>query len=182
VTFYRRPDVEATVRHRDPVESWTDRTPLPVLAASLMLATGAVYCVLMSFTTPLLPILGRYVTGVRAGVLLLAIAAVDGALAHGLFKRRPVAWWIAVITMIFRLVSSAATFGRANLIEAYSKMGWSSQQLQMMQANPGLRSGVFLYWGLLFCVLFLGYMIWIKRYFRPADVQTSISADPLPSA
>lgn len=47
-------------------------------------------------------------------------------------------------------------------------MGWSQQQVQMMSANPGFRSGVYLYWGLGFSVIFLGYMLWIKRYFTVA--------------
>ena len=34
--FYRDKDVELTCRQRDPVERWTDRRPLPVIAAALL--------------------------------------------------------------------------------------------------------------------------------------------------
>ena len=68
--FYRSRNVAETVRHRDPVERWTDRVPLPVLAFSLMAACGAAYYLLVGVTTPLFPFFGRYLTGNpgRAGI------------------------------------------------------------------------------------------------------------------
>jgi hypothetical protein len=183
VTFYRKSDVEETCKRRDPVERWTDRAPLPVLAASVVFASGAVYCVLMSFTTPILPVLGRYFTGIAAGGLLLLIAALDGFLAFALFRLHLAAWWIAVVALILRLGSALLTFRHANLLEAYAKMGWSQDQLQMMNANPGIRSGVYLYWGLMFSVLFLGYMFWIRRYFKAPNLRNPVQAEPsLPAA
>src|SRR5258708_18750086 len=41
IVFYRRNDVVLTCQHRDPVERWTDRTPLPVLGASLAFFVGS---------------------------------------------------------------------------------------------------------------------------------------------
>ena len=41
VVFYSRADVAETCRRRDPIPRWTDRTPLPVLGASVVLAIGA---------------------------------------------------------------------------------------------------------------------------------------------
>jgi len=55
VVFYSRKDVSETVRHRDPIERWTDQTPLPVLGASVVLAMGALYLLLVGVTTPVFP-------------------------------------------------------------------------------------------------------------------------------
>jgi hypothetical protein len=170
VVFYRRKDVEETCKRRDPVERWTDRCPLPVLAVSLLFGGGGVYYILMSFTIPLFPFFGRYLTGLSGGICLLLIAGLDAFLAYSLFRMSLVGWWIALVTVGLRLASAAVTFGRADLIQAYARVGWSQEQLQMMSANPGVRSGVFLWWSLSFGVLFLGYMIWIKRFFRDRGV------------
>lgn len=176
--FYRQKDVEETCRHRDPVERWTDRCPLPVLAASLIFAWGAVHCVGMSFATPLLPFFGRYLTGPRASIGLLLLAALDAFLAYSLFRLQRQGWWIGLAGMALVLTSAAVTFRRADLLQAYAKMGWSPRQLQMMSANPGIHSGVYLYWGLGFSVIFLGYMIWIKRYFAAPAMASSAGTEP----
>lgn len=177
VAFYRKSDVEETCRRRDPVERWTDRAPLPVLAASVVFASGAVYCVLLSFSMPILPVLGRYFTGVPAALLLLAIAVLDGFLAYALLRSNLAAWWIAVAALILRLGSAALTFHRADLFEAYAKMGWSQEQMRVLTSNPGIRSGVYLYWGLMFSVLFLGYLFWIKRYFKHSTPRGPVEAE-----
>jgi hypothetical protein len=40
-----------------------------------------------------------------------------------------------------------------------------------MEANPMYRSGGFLWFGVAFLVIFLGYLLWIRRYFTapPAE-------------
>jgi len=165
--FYRRKDVEETCKRRDPVERWTDRSPLPVLAVSVLFGCGAVYYLLLAVTTPLVPFFGRYLTGLPGSAALVVIAAVDLFLSISLYRLRLAAWWIAVGMVVLRMISAILTFRRADLLQAYSKMGWSQTQLQQMSTNPGFRSGtVFLWWSVAFIALFLGYLVWIKRYFR----------------
>jgi len=164
VVFYRRKDVEETVKHRDPRVRWTDRRPLPVLALSLLFIGGAVYYLLMSVTMPLFPLFGRYLTGPPAGICLVLLAMLDGFLAYSLFRLQLTGWWIAVAAVALRWASAIVTFHRADLLETYSKMGMPQQQLQLMSANPILRSTVLEYWTAAFGLLFLGYMIWVKRY------------------
>jgi uncharacterized membrane protein len=169
VVFYRRKDVEETCRRRDPVERWTDRCPLPVLAVTLLFGGGAVYYTLMSFTTPMIPFFGKYLTGVRGGAACLFLAVLDAFLATFLFRLKLTGWWIAVVALLVRVASAILTFLRGGLLDVYSKMGMSSKQLEMMSVNPALRPGVMIWSSLVFTLLFLGYMIWIKRYFvRPA--------------
>jgi hypothetical protein len=165
VVFYAREDVKETCRHRDPTPRWTERLPLPVLAASIIFGIGALYYLLLSFTIPLVPFFGKYLTGLPAGVACLVLAALDVVLAVLLFRRMATGWWIAVAAILLRAAAIAFTFRRANLLEAYSRMGWSSQQLQMMEANPMYRSGGFLWFGVAFLLIFLGYLLWIRRYF-----------------
>jgi hypothetical protein len=166
VIFYSRKDVEQTCRHHDQVERWTDRTPLPVLAASVILAAGAAYLALLSITTPLFPFFGRYLSGPAGSVAMLALAALDAYLAVALFRLKYAAWWIAVITVSLRLVSMFVTYGWADLMQAYSKMGLSDSQLQVMRTNPIFRSHAILWWSLIWMIGSLGYLLWLKRYFN----------------
>ena len=172
VIFYSRKDVEQTCRHHDPVERWTDRTPLPVLAASVILAAGAAYLALLSITTPLFPFFGRYLSGPAGSVAMLALAALDAYLAVALFRLKYAAWWIAAITVSLRLVSMFVTYGWADLMQAYSKMGLSDSQLQLMRTNPIFRSHAILWWSLIWMIGSLGYLLWLKRYFKHSGQPT----------
>ena len=75
--FYRSKNVEETFRRRDPSERWTDRLPLPVIAATLLSSFGALYCLVLSFSTPLFPFFGRYLVGPFGTIGFLIIAAID---------------------------------------------------------------------------------------------------------
>ncbi len=178
VLFYRRKDVEETCKRRDPVERWTDRCPLPVLAASLLFACGAAYYLLMSFTTPMIPFFGRYLTGIPGAIGCLMHAVIDAVLAVWFFRKQLLGWWVAIAVLILQTISAAITFTRGDLLQAYSRLGWKSAQLQAMSDNPMFHGHLMLWWSLLFLLLYLGYMVWVKRYF----VTPPIYANPQPVA
>jgi hypothetical protein len=166
IVFYSRNDVAETVRHRDPVERWTDCTPLPVLGGSVAFAVGALYLFLTGITMPLFPFFGRYLFGISGAACFLAFAALDAYFAVAFFRLKSAAWWIAVFVLPVRLISMAITFTRADMVQAYSKMGMSEQQLQMLNSSPLSGNHVLLWWGLLSSVIIFGYILWLKRYFK----------------
>lgn len=173
LVFYSRADVAATCRERDPVERWTDRVPLPVLGACVVFFVGALYFVLTGFTMPVFPFFGRYLTGIRGTAGFLLLAALDLYLAVGSFRLRLAAWWIAIATLSLRIFSMALTYLRADLMQAYAQMGLSDAQLNTIQSNPILRTHVMLWWSLFALIIFLGYLLAIRRYFTttaPATV------------
>ena len=180
--FFNRKDVEETCWRRDPIVRWTDLCPLPVLAVSLLFACGAVYDLLMAVTTPVMPFFGTYLGGLAAVVALTLVAGIDGFLAISLYRLRVAGWWIAVGALGLRLISSTLTLRHADLLQLYAKMGWSETQLQQMSANPVFRSGTMLWWSLAFAVLFLGYLIWIKRYFAVPTDSSSFGLETPPQA
>jgi hypothetical protein len=178
VIFYSRKDVAETCRHRDPVERWTDRAPLPVLGASVAFFTESLYSLLIALTTPMFPFFGHYLTGIPAAGCLAALAALDLYLAIALFRLRSSAWWIAILVAPVRMLAVAFSYGRAGLMQAYSKMGWSDEQMNMLNSSPLLRSRVFLWWGVILMMVFFGYLLWLKRYFKTPDAATSAEALP----
>lgn len=186
VIFYSRRNVLETCRRRDPVERWTDRCPLPVLAACVLFISGAVYSLFFGITTPIFPFFGKYITGIPAGIVFVFFAALDFFLAWAVFRRRIFAWWLAVCVIGIRIISYAITFERRNILEAYSRLGWSSASIQMLRQNPIARSGVIQWWGLGVSLVFLGYLIYLKKYFKPAGPSEIVSSDntsaPLPAS
>ena len=177
--FFSRKTVEETCKRRDPVERWTDRCPLPVLAVSLLLGFGAVYCLLTAVTTPIATLFGKYLTGWPAAVLLVVVAVLQGFLAFALYRLSLAGWWTTLITMSLRLISETITYGHADLLKAYSRMGWSQTRLDYMNANPTFHRGGFLWFGVAISVIFVGYFLWTKRYF-PGSAETEQANDPLP--
>ncbi len=166
VLFYSRKDVAETCRRRDPVERWTDRAPLPVLGVSMVFFTGALYMLLVGVTTPLFPFFGKYLTGLPGAACFLVLAAIDLYLAIGLFRLKSIAWWLAIITIPVRILSMALTYGIADLMQAYSKMGWSDSQLQKINSNPIVHSHVALWWSLASMAALFGYLVWLRRFFK----------------
>lgn len=166
VFFYRQRDVDLTCNQRDPIERWTDRTPLPVLGACVAFFAGSLYTILLAVTSPMLPLFGHYLTGFPAAGGLVLLAALDLYLAIALFRLRISAWWIAVIAAPLRMSATAFSYSRASLMQAYAKMGWSDAQLQMLNSNPIFHSHIFLAMGVVMMLAFFGYLLWIKRYFE----------------
>jgi hypothetical protein len=177
--FYRTSDVEQTCKRRDPVERWTDRRPLPVLAFALLAAVGCTYDLLTSFTTPA-PFFGRYLTGTPGIANFLVLAAVDAYVAYSFFRLKLTGWWVAAIAVAIRTVSVLLTVRSAKLLDAYSRMGWSKRQLDMMRDNPMFHGGFLLGWTAVFLLIYFGFLLWLKRYFRPeaAPGYTQISGSP----
>lgn len=169
IIFYSRHDVALTCQHRDPVERWTDRTPLPVLGASVVLFLGSLYMLTTALSLPMFPFFGRYLTGLPGAACLFGLAVLDIYMAIALFRRQPAGWWLAIVTVPLLLLSMSLTYAKADLMHAYQKLGFSDQQLQIVNANPMFRGHIILWWSLLTLVIFFVYLIWLKRYFRQSS-------------
>ncbi len=178
VVFYSRQDVLETVRRRDPIERWTDLTPLPVLGASLVFAIAAFYALLAGVSTPLFPFFGRYLTGIPGSACFVVVAVLDSYLAGALFRREVSGWWLAIVLVPLRVLSMALTYRKADTMQAYSKMGMSDAQIQMLSANPMFRGHVLQWWGMISMLLLFGYLLWLKRYFKTPE---SSRTDALPA-
>jgi hypothetical protein len=178
LVFYSRDDVYQTCRFRDPVERWTDRAPLPVLGASVVLFVGSLYLLSVGLTMPIFPFFGRYLTGLAAAGCFVVLAVIDVCLAVGIFHLRTYAWWLAVVFAFMRLVSMILTYSKVDPMQAYARMGWSDSQMEMMNSNPMFRNHVILWWGLVSVFVFFGYLIWLKRYFKAS---TAAEAGLLPA-
>jgi hypothetical protein len=115
-------DARLTCEWRDRQERWTDRCPLPVLALSMLLGFGAVALLPNAFTMPAM-IAGRVVTGGAATATYLALAAVLGVTAAGLYRLRPWAWWAEIVLLAAGLANAIPFFQSGRLASLYGAMG-----------------------------------------------------------
>lgn len=132
--FYRSPHVKATCEAAHPEPSWTDRCPLPALAASLWLGLIGLMSLVMPFTyRGLFPLFGSMPGGLTGIALWLLVSAVFFAAAHGIYNLRPWAWWVAFGIAILMSASSVVTFTLRDPMEFYRAMGMQETQLEQIQ-------------------------------------------------
>jgi len=165
--FYASRHVKATCEARDPVTRWTDACPLSVLAVCLWLVFSVPMMLLMPIVGyGVMPFFGFFLTGMPATILCLVLAVIWGYAARLLYKLDPLGWWLILIAMCLLSVSSFLTFSRHDMTEMYGLMHYSSAQLDQIQ-KTGLLTGNHMLWIMAVSMLpFLGYLLFIKRYFR----------------
>ncbi len=167
VLCYRSPHVKATCEVRDPTPRWTDACPLPVLAVSVWQGFGAVMLLMMPLAyNGVMPFFGVLLTGLPGTFLWVGLGGLWAYLAWGFFNLRPAAWWITLGALVLLGLSSVLTFMRIDLIEMYRLMGYPEQQIEQIKAFNFFTGKTALWWMAPFFVPLLGYLVWVKKFFR----------------
>ena len=168
IFFYKSPHVKATCEARDPVTRWTDACPLPVLALCLWLLFGVPMLLLMPIVGHgVMPFFGMFLTGLAGSLLCLVMAALWACAAWWLYKLDARGWWLILIVFLVFMLSTLLTYARHDMIEMYHLMGYPEAQIEQIQ-KTGLLTGNRMNWLMTFSMLpFLGYILFIKKYFRP---------------
>lgn len=161
--FYSASNVRATCEARDPVTRWTDRCPLPVLAASLWFAFGAVSMCIMPLMHSVAPFFGVILSGGAGTFFYLFLAAIWAYCGWRLYHLDLRGWWIVVVVLILFAISSVMTYSRHDLTEIYSRMGYGSEQAAQLQALMG--NYIHTWSSLFFVVPALLYLLYIRKYF-----------------
>ena len=165
--FYRSPHVKATCEAHDPVPRWTDACPLPVLTVSLWLALGVPMLLLMPVLYHgVLPFFGVFISGGGGALAYLILAVVWAWSARALYRLDVRGWWVLVIAICVMSLSHVLTYAQRDLMEMYSLMGLPAQQLEQFKRLNFPSSNLMLWGSLFFLVPFLGYLIYLKRFFR----------------
>jgi hypothetical protein len=173
VLYYARRDVRAAVERLDPEPAWTDRRPLPVLAAAVLLgATGVGW--LSALWTPVIPAPGGVIlTGNTARAVVLAIALVCVAIGWGLYRGVRGAWLAAVALSLAGAAFWLWTLRELDLAALQRAMGASDEELAAMR-RVDLRRGL-LPLTVVAAAVWTGFLLWIRRFLTP----DSPSPDPV---
>ncbi len=176
--FYRSPHVRRTCEVRDPVERWTDRCPLPVLAFSMVMGLAGIAFLGLTARFHVFPVFGTFVAGGTGILLCLLVGGVMLYLSWGFYRLRIRAWWIALALQVLWALSSLATFWRSNIADLYARMGADPRTAAMsaqLFAEPALR------WMIALSVL--GWVVWLlclRRYFDSPQVPPVLSGGEEP--
>jgi hypothetical protein len=174
--FYGSKNVKSTCEARDRKVRWTDRCPLPVLALSLVFGFMAASMPMMGFFGWVIPFFGHVLTGWAGAVVATIATLIFGCLAWGTYRLRKPAWWVAIVVGSVWAMSSVLTFSRGNLVDIYAGMNLPAEQLEMMKGLDSMQSTVFVWSSCAWFIVFIGYLLYVKRYFNtprelPAPVE-----------
>jgi hypothetical protein len=173
VLFYGRKDVKWTCETRDPIERWTDRAPLPVLALALMLGFGAVSMLLMPVANNgVLPMFGKLISGIPGTLLTLVFAGVWAWCGWTIYKLNPIGWWIILIAVLVFGSSAFITFRTIDIGELYRTMGYPTEQIEQMEkfSFGGNFISAIMAAGM---VPFIGFLLWVKTYLPKRNETTA---------
>jgi hypothetical protein len=167
VFFYGSKHVKATCEARDPVERWTDRCPLPVIAGSLMTAFGTLSMLATALSGHgAIPFFGIILSGLPGTLVYIAWALIMGYGAWAMYRLDPRGWWVIFALMCVWPISSALTFWHHDMAEFYQLMGYSADQMAGIQ-KIGLFKGQGMVWLTLFsAVPWIGFLLYLRKFFR----------------
>lgn len=164
--FYRSQSVKATCEAAHPEPCWTDRCPLPILALSIILFYGAISC-LISIPIGVIPVFGRFVTGVPGAMAFLLFAVVLGWLAYAVYRVRIGGWWGTLVFICLGTASALITFVGQDLGQMYAAMGMDEAQLELLST---MDFGTWMPWQIgLGGAAFLVFHLYVLQYFRGRD-------------
>ena len=168
VLFYRSSHVKMTCEALDPVERWTDRCPLPVLAMVLLQVFGAVCMIMM---LPLygraFPFFGVILKGLPAAAIYLVFAAFSIYAARGFYRLQIKAFWIYFVVIVVFGMSGIVSFSGGHLMDYYQAIDLPQAQLQQIEKMPFIHSQYLGWMGATGLLLYAGFLLWLKRYFTP---------------
>jgi hypothetical protein len=167
--FYNSRHVKATCEARDPVTRWTDACPLPVLAFCLWTWFAVPMMLVMPLAShAVMPCFGVFVSGLTGTLFCLVIAAVWGTAGWWLYRLDVRGWWLILIATLLFMVSALLTYSHHDILEMYQLQGYPQAQIEQMQKISLLTSNRMSWLTTLFSLPFLGYLLFIKKYFHKA--------------
>jgi hypothetical protein len=165
VLFYGSKNVKATCEFRDSKVRWTDKCPLPVLAASLLFGVWAVSMLFCGGCGWPMPFFGFIASGIKGTAVVLVVMLLYGYIAIGLYKLSIKAWWCAVLFTILMALSTVITFSRVNLMDLYQKMNFSQQMFDFIKQNCMPNTSTMVLSSSLWFIGVLVYLLYTKKYF-----------------
>ena len=128
-----------------------------------------------------MPLFGVFISGAAGAVVILLIALVLAYLAWGTYRLQMAAWWGTLLLGIAGTLNMVVTFSRTDLMAMYEKMGMPADQLEMMRKTGFVE--LMSHWGpwmgLVSGAVWLGYLLYVRRYFvRSGEGTTATSVAP----
>jgi len=167
--FYGSKHVKATCEARDPVERWTDRCPLPVIALSLISAFGVLSMLGTAVTLHgVIPFFGIFLSGLPGTVFYVVFAGIMGYGAWAVYRLDLRGWWVLFAIMCIMPISGAVTYWHHDVMELYKSAGYSAEEMARIQQFNFFKGGRIIWFTLLGAVPWIGFLLYVKKFFRRA--------------
>lgn len=167
--------VHATCLRRDRKVPWTDRCPMPVLPLSIMLAVSAIAMPLGTISGNVTPLFGVFLSGLAGTAVMLLIALLMAYLAWSTYRLKMAAWWGMLLVGIAGAVNTLFMFSGNTLMTIYQNVKMPPEQLEAMRKYGFFE--MMSRWGpwmsLAGGTAWLGYLLYVRRYFIRSDEQTT---------
>ena len=175
VLFYRSKHVWATCQFKDPRVRWTDACPLQVLALVILCANGLLSMVWLPLNNFTVPCFGVVVDGAVGASVALSIVLLHIYLIWGIYHRKVAAWWTSALYVVLLSVSGMLSMARADLVELSQWMDIPADELDMFEQMGMVEMANSLWWlWIPWAVAFLGYLVYVKRYFGLSEGEGGI--------
>ncbi|HEV2395080.1 MAG TPA: hypothetical protein VG146_22240 [Verrucomicrobiae bacterium] len=170
VFFYQSCHVKATCEARDPLRRWTDACPLPVLGVACFLWLGSVSMLLFPLAYGgVLPVFGTIVSRLPGTLLALVLAGLWFWLGLLWYRLKIAGLWALVAVLIVFGLSNVISFLHLDILELYRRMGYPEAQIDLIRRQGWISSKFMLWNSVLWMLPVLGYLFWVKRFFRPVS-------------
>lgn len=170
VFFYGSKNVKATFEARDPHIRWTDKCPLPVLALSLAYGLTTLSALIGTYTNTPIPFFGTLLTGLASQVYYLLQLGLAAYLAWGTYNLTRNAWLMSVgLTVLFG-ASAVVSYSTIDMTTLYRAMNVPYDQIELMRQQGWGTDRIAFIFGVL-SILWLGYLVYVKKYFTGASLQ-----------
>ncbi|HEX9161383.1 MAG TPA: hypothetical protein VF980_06710 [Thermoanaerobaculia bacterium] len=164
VLFYRSENVRATCLAADPRTRWTERVPLPLLGLAFWTVMSAITMIGMTGYA-VLPIRGTMITGPIAIAVYGAIGVLLLYVSWGLYRRSLLAWWIGVGYGVLVAAYCVLVFPNLDYRRLVNAMGMpktpNAPDFTAIYQSPWFLAYLGFFW-----LLYLGYFVFVLRYFR----------------
>jgi len=113
-----------------------------------------------------LPFFGEFLTGTAGTAGYLVLVAIWAWSARALYRLDVRGWWLFVVSLLVFTLSHMLTYSRHNVMELYALMGYPEQQMEQLRKFNFVTSGMMVWGSLAFTLPFLGYLLYVKKFFR----------------
>jgi len=165
VLFFRSAAVRLTFERLDPVPSFTESVPAPVLSLTLTLALLSATALVFA-PLGVIGVFGIVWTGAAAVISWLAVAVLIAYLTRAYWRLQPVGWWGTLIATLLATAAAVTTIAQVDLSMLLLAAGFPEEQIEALQwmgltSRPALQTLTLLSAGLVLVSLFRTF-----RFFR----------------
>lgn len=136
VRFYRGRHVQGTFETHDPNTCWIERIPLPAVVLAFLYLFYAVVLHVPIFFRGIFPLYGTFVFDLDGISLLTASILGLGLLIWGTLRRRPWAWWGALVYFVLLTASTILTFAATTYAELLAALRFPPFEVDILQGVP----------------------------------------------